>query len=107
MDTNNLSQTLNYTSNQWEKVMYTMHVGNLQLASNNIQELEREKKLLQHRFSMKDLVEAIYCLGIQIHRDRENKLLLLYQTKYLTNMLQKFGMEIVKLLPLHKKKTQG
>ena len=67
-------------------------MDNLLLVSNNIQVLEREKKLLQYRFCMKHLCGAKYCLGIQIERHRDNKLLLLHQAKYLTNLLQKIGM---------------
>ncbi len=47
---------------------------------------------------MKDLGDAEYCLGIQIQYDRHNNSMLLHQTKYLTNLLQKYGMQDCKVV---------
>ena len=74
-------------------VYIAVYVDDLLFASNDIQMLSAEKKLLQNRFNTKDLGEAHYCLGIQIQRDRSKKQMLLHQTKYLSNLLKKFGME--------------
>jgi len=41
---------------------------------------------------MKDLGEAKRILGIEIKRDRDKKLLLLYQEMYLKKVLNRFGM---------------
>ena len=69
-----------------------VYLDDILIASNSIVMLQDEKKLLQKRFNSKDLGEAHYCLGIQIHRNREQKQMLLHQRKYLNNLLQKYGM---------------
>ena len=42
---------------------------------------------------MKDLGMASYVLGIQILRDRKNKLLALSQANYIEKVLERFSME--------------
>ena len=74
-------------------VLMALYVDDLLLASQNHAMLRREKERLRKRFEMKDLGEVHYCLGIQVERDREKKQMKLHQSKYLTNLLQKFGME--------------
>ena len=69
-----------------------VYVGDILIASNSKVMLHNEKKLLQERFNIKDLGEAHYRLGIQIQKNREQKQMLLHQTKYLTNLLEKYGM---------------
>jgi len=69
-----------------------VYVDDILIASNSIVMLQDEKKLLQERFNTKDLGEAHYCLGIQIQRNREQKQMFLYQTKYLNNLLKNYGM---------------
>jgi hypothetical protein len=41
---------------------------------------------------MKDLGEAFYVLGIEIHRDRRNGVLGLLQKSYIEKVLKKFNM---------------
>ena len=41
---------------------------------------------------MKDLVDASFVLGIQIHRDRSRGMLGLSQKSYIEKILKKFGM---------------
>ena len=45
------------------------------------------------QFSMKDLGEAAYILGIKIYRDISNRLLALSQRTYLEKILKKFKMD--------------
>ena len=55
--------------------------------------LQNEKKLLAGKFEMRVLGEAHYILGSQIMRDRNKKRIMLHQSKYLTQLLEKFGMK--------------
>src|SRR3954470_3683264 len=48
---------------------------------------------LNGQFSMKDLGEAAYILGIKIYRDRPNRLLALSQRTYIEKILKKFKMD--------------
>ena len=68
--------------------------------------LNSVKEYLNSKFSMKDLGEAAYVLGIKIYRDRSRRLLALSQSTYLDKILKRFGMEKAKKgsLPVIKNK---
>ncbi|KAJ0532245.1 putative RNA-directed DNA polymerase [Helianthus annuus] len=56
-----------------------LYVDDIILASNSLDMLHESKRLLPHNFDMKDLGEASYVIGIEIHRDRSNGILVLSQ----------------------------
>ena len=58
--------------------------------------LESVKTSLKNSFSMKDLGEAAYILGIKIYRDRSKRLIGLSQDTYINKVLKWFNMEEVK-----------
>ena len=74
--------------------------------------LESVKTSLKNSFSMKDLGEAAYILGIKIYRDRSKRLIGLSQDTYIDKVLKRFNMEEAKkgFLPMshgiHLSKTQ-
>ena len=55
--------------------------------------LSSVKTWLSKNFSMKDLREATYILGIHIYRDRSKKLLGLSQSMYIDTIVKRFGMQ--------------
>ena len=63
------------------------------LVGNNVEFLESVKDYLNKSFSMKDLGEAAYILGIKIYRDRSKRLIGLSQSTYLDKVLKRFKME--------------
>ena len=60
-----------------------LYVDDILLASSDINLLLETKKFLSCKFHMKDLGEASYVLGIEIHRDRSNGILGLSQKIYI------------------------
>jgi hypothetical protein len=48
---------------------------------------------------MKDLREASFVIGIEIHRDRRNRVLGLSQKAYLEKVLKKFSMHACNSMP--------
>lgn len=72
-------------------------MGDILLASNSLDLLVETKKTLSTSFDMKDLGEALFVLGIEIHRDRNQKLLGLSQRAYIDRVLERFNMENYKL----------
>nr|GEY36099.1 putative zinc finger, CCHC-type [Tanacetum cinerariifolium] len=62
-------------------------------ASNNIDLLHESKRFLSRNFDMKDLDEASYAIGIEIHRDRANGILGLSQKAYIKHILNRFNMQ--------------
>ena len=62
------------------------------LASNDVSLLLETKKFLSSNFDTKDLSEASFVLGIEIHRDRSKGVLELSQNAYIEKVLKKFSM---------------
>ena len=73
-----------------------LYVDDILLIGNNIPMLESVKTSLKNSFSMKDLGEAAYILGIKIYRDRSRRLIGLSQDTYVDKMLKRFNMEEAK-----------
>jgi hypothetical protein len=54
------------------KIIFTvLYVDDILLASNDLGFLYETKKFISQNFEMKDLGEASYVIGIEIHRDRK------------------------------------
>ena len=70
-----------------------LYVDDILLMGNDIPTLNSVKEFLGKCFSMKDLGEATYILGIRIYRDRSNRLIALSQSTYLDKILKRFKME--------------
>ena len=58
--------------------------------------LETMKEYLNKIFSMKDLGEVAFILGIKIYRDRLRRLLGLIQSTYIDKVLKRFNMSEAK-----------
>ena len=74
-------------------ILLVLYVDDLLLASTNLSLLTETKNLLSQNFDMKDMGEAHYVIGIEIHRDRTLGILGLSQRSYISNVLQRFLME--------------
>ena len=70
-----------------------LYVDDILLIGNDKNILESVKQWLKSHFSMKDLGEAEYILGIKIYRDRSRRLIGLNQETYIDKILTKFKME--------------
>ena len=64
-------------------VFLVLCVDDILLIGNDVLALQRIKIWLSSQFSMKDLGEASYILGMRIYRDRSKKLLCLSQSTYI------------------------
>ena len=67
-----------------------LYVDGILLIGNDTEFLDSIKGYLNKNFSMKDLGEAAYILGIKIYRDRSRRLIGLSQSTYLDKVLKKF-----------------
>ena len=74
-------------------VLLVLYVDDILLIGNDIPTLQSVKSYLGKCFSMKDLGEAAYILGINIYRDRSQRLLGLSQSGYIDKVLKKFSMQ--------------
>ena len=69
-----------------------LYVDDILLIGNDVGMLTTVKVWLSKTFSMKDLGEATYILGIRIYRDRSKRLIGLSQSLYLDKVLKRFNM---------------
>ena len=79
-----------------------LYVDDILLIENDVTMLNIVKRWLSKKFSMKDLGESSYILGIKVYRDRPNRILGLSQQMYIESVLKRFSMENSKsgFLPL-------
>jgi Reverse transcriptase (RNA-dependent DNA polymerase) len=66
-------------------------VDDIILMGNDIPLLQSVKSSLKKVFSMKDLDEAVYILGIEIYRDISKRLIGLSQSTYIDKVLNRFS----------------
>ena len=78
-------------------IFLILYVDDVLLASNDLGLLMNVKRMLSQNFDMKDLGEANFILGLEIHRDRDHKFLGLSQKAYVDRVLERFGMKGCKL----------
>ncbi|KAL0416319.1 UNVERIFIED_CONTAM: hypothetical protein Slati_3463800 [Sesamum latifolium] len=84
-------------------VAYLMlYVDDILLIGNDVKMLDHVKAWLSAQFSMKNIGEASYILGIKIYRDRSRRMLGLTQSSYIEKVFKRFKMEHSKrgLLPM-------
>ena len=74
-------------------VFLVLYVDDILLIGNNIPLLQSVKSSLKSSFSMKDLGEANYILGIRIYRNRSKRLIGLSQSTYIDKVLKRFNMQ--------------
>jgi hypothetical protein len=76
-----------------EILVIVLHVDELIVVSNSRAMVDDFKQAISMKFSMKDLKELDWILGMAIIRDREKKTMEISQTAYIDMMLKKFGMD--------------
>ena len=64
-------------------IFLVLYMDDILLASSDVDLLQETNKFLSSKFDMKDLGEASFVLGIEIHQDRRNGVLALSQKAYL------------------------
>jgi hypothetical protein len=74
-------------------VFRVLYVDDILLIRNDIQMMEDVKSSLRKSFSMKNLGEEAYILGIKIYRDRSNMLIGLSQDAYINKILNRLNMQ--------------
>lgn len=72
----------------WKYVVF-IHVNNLLIICHQTESL---KKLISKRFTMEDMGDCTFFLGMCIVRDRDARTLTLYQKKYINLILYEYGM---------------
>jgi Reverse transcriptase (RNA-dependent DNA polymerase) len=74
-------------------VFLIIYVDDILLMRNDIPLLQLAKSSLKKVFSMKDLGETVYILGINIYKDQSKRLIGLSQSTYIDKVLNQFSMQ--------------
>ena len=74
-------------------VFLVLYVDDILIIGNDIGVLTSVKVWLAKQFDIKDLAEANFVLGIQLFRDRKNRMIALSQSSYIDKVLKKFAMQ--------------
>ncbi|KAL0368345.1 UNVERIFIED_CONTAM: Retrovirus-related Pol polyprotein from transposon TNT 1-94, partial [Sesamum calycinum] len=77
-------------------VYLVLYVDDILLIGNDVKMLGDIKAWLSTQFSMKDMGEASYILGIKIYRDRPRRMLGPTQSSYIEKVLKRFKTENLK-----------
>jgi hypothetical protein len=80
-------------------IFLILYVDDILLVSSDVSLLLESKMFLSSKFDIKDLGEASFIIGIEIHRDRRKLVLGLSQKSYLEKFLKKFSMHAYNLTP--------
>ncbi|GKC98982.1 retrotransposon protein, putative, ty1-copia subclass [Tanacetum coccineum] len=92
---------------------HILYVDDIIIMGNHIPSLQSVKSYLGKCFTMKDLGEASFILGIKIYRDRSKRLIGLSQSACIDKILKRFRMDTSKhgYIPMQERlglnKTQG
>ncbi|WVZ54111.1 hypothetical protein U9M48_004966 [Paspalum notatum var. saurae] len=86
-------------------IFLVLYVDDILLASSDMNLLLETKRFLSSNFDMKDLREASYVLGIEMHRDGKKGVLGLSQKAYIENILKRYSMHKCKRCSMHKCKA--
>jgi len=74
-------------------VIIVMWVNDLIIFGRDMKDINMLKAALKEEYEMKDIGELTYFLGIQVHRDREQKLIHIDQSGYIRMILERYEME--------------
>lgn len=70
-----------------------IYVDDLMLFCKTMDHIEDIKSALKEEFSIKELGELKYCLGIEIHRKRDDHVIKINQQAYIKRLAEKFGVD--------------
>ena len=92
--TQNLDEPCVYRKASGSNVIFLiLYVDDILIMGKDIPSLLEVKAYLGKCFSMKDLGEAAFILGIRIYRDRSQRLIGLNQSAYIDKILKRFNMQ--------------
>ena len=74
------------------EIIIAMWVDDLIIFGKDMASINALKAQLNEEYEMKDLGELKYFLGIQVHRDREQKIHI-SQSGYIRTILERYGMQ--------------
>lgn len=90
---NDVNSCVYISNNKNDRIIVIIYVNNLLIASQSLRELQKLKEASSKNFQINDLRPVHDILGINIERDEPTGKMRLTQQKYITDLLQKFGIK--------------
>ena len=75
------------------RIILGIHVDDQAIIGPNEMVIKQFKEELATEFKMKDLGALTHILGVEVKRDRQNKVLTLHQASYVRQVLERYGMQ--------------
>ena len=75
------------------RIVLGIHVDDQAIIGPNKQVIAKFKQELDAEFKMKDLGALTHILGVEVKRDRRNRVLTLHQGSYMRQVLERYGMQ--------------
>ena len=75
------------------RIVLGIHVDDQAIIGPNKQVIAKFKQELAAEFKMKDLGALTHILGVEVKRDRRNRVLTLHQGSYMRQVLERYGMQ--------------
>ena len=75
------------------RIFMTVFVDDIMLAGSDSASLDSIVSKLSQHFKLRDLGPTTQLLGLEIHRDRPNRCLHIFQRQYIANLLEEHGMQ--------------
>ena len=82
-----------YIGTGQSRIILGIHVDDQAFIGPNMQVIKRFKQDSAKEFKMKDLGALTHILGVEVKRDRQNKVLTLHQTSYVRQVLERYDMQ--------------
>ena len=70
-----------------------VYVDDLMLGAESLEWIARFQDAMSRRFTVKDIGEVCWALGVHVHRDASTGIIRLSQQQYIKDVLSKFGMQ--------------
>jgi hypothetical protein len=80
-----------YVKKEDTLIIIAVHVDDLIILVENVQEMEEMKRVLKVEFKMTDMGELQYYVGVSVVQDKQNNRLWLHQRQYINKIIVKFG----------------
>jgi transposase InsO family protein len=77
--------------NSKDCIILGLYVDDLVVAASNMKLVNEFKRAISGHYKMKDLGELRFVLGVEVIRDRPNRMLRLCQSAYVDQVLERFG----------------
>lgn len=76
-----------------EYTLLIVYVDDIVIFSNNMEKMNQVIEQLKNEYGVTEFGEPRYCLGIEIHRNRESKTIQLTQHGYILKTAERFGLK--------------